>query len=284
MSSKQPLKAEYRRVAESYGFNVNFKSKNWLKQFKHEMDITYESIGGTQCFLTETFIETHLDSINFSAISDSQKLTESFIEKHLDKLDVYYILKYQKLSQKFIEKHLKKFETEWSGSIATILKYQKVNLSFIKRHAKTKLHKDTYSRYQRLPAKFIEDNNIRITKNNWMYKDIKFKEKYIKEKTDYPIFSDKHGKYIIAYKGIRKNRYSAYNYQYKYLKGQTYEAHCDCNADDCASFGLSAWNYAYAEDYCNDLVVKVKIYIKDIGCIVNHDKNKIRCRKMTILS
>ena len=123
---------------------------------------------------------------------------------------------------------------------------------------------------------------MKISNNNWLYKDEEFKLNYIKTHTKYEILNDKDGKYIIAYKGIRSDRYSKYNFQYQYMKGKTYESHCDCIQSNENSFGLSAWTKEKATEYCNELVVKVKIYIKDIGALV-HDNNKIRCFKQTIL-
>ena len=48
------------------------------------------------------------------------------------------------------------------------------------------------------------------------------------------------------------------------------------------SFGLSAWTYDKAREYCDELIFKVKIHINDIACFV-HDNNKIRCTKLKIM-
>ena len=94
-----------------------------------------------------------------------------------------------------------------------------------------------------------------------------------------------HEDYFIAYKGIRADRYSKYNFLYQYLKGHTYETWCDCSAEDC-SFGFSAWTKEEASAYCNELVVRVKVRYEDVGRVV-HDVvlggGKIRCFKMEIL-
>jgi len=63
---------------------------------------------------------------------------------------------------------------------------------------------------------------------------------------------------------------------------KTYESHCDCNIDNNSSFGLSAWTIKEAKEYCNQKIIKVKININDLGCIV-HSGNKLRCRKFTVL-
>ena len=90
-----------------------------------------------------------------------------------------------------------------------------------------------------------------------------------------------HDDYFIAYKGIRRDRYSNFNFQYQYLKGETYETWCDCSADE-SSFGFSAWTEKGARLYCNELVVRVKVRYEDVGRVV-HNGGKIRCFKMEVL-
>ena len=88
--------------------------------------------------------------------------------------------------------------------------------------------------------------------------------------------------FILAYKGVRKNNYSAFNFQYRYEIGKTYTSNCDCNLLNGNSFGLSAWTLNEARKYCDEKILLVKIYIEDIGAIV-HDGNKIRCFKLTVV-
>ena len=90
-----------------------------------------------------------------------------------------------------------------------------------------------------------------------------------------------HEDYFIAYKGIRSDRYSKYNFLYQYLKGHTYETWCDCSADE-DSYGFSAWTEDRARNYCDELVVRVKVRYEDVGRVV-HNGGKIRCFKMEIL-
>ncbi len=163
-----------------------------------------------------------------------------------------YIAKYQKLSELFIDKHQDKWD--WNH----------------------------IAKYQKLSEPFIDKHQLIIRDSNWMYKTPDFIESYIRTNTKYDVCEDINGKFIIAYKGIRNDRYSKFNFQYCYLKDNTYESHCDCNIDNENSFGLSAWTEEAASEYCSELVVRVKIYIKDIGCFV-HGNNKIRCRKLTVL-
>ena len=93
-----------------------------------------------------------------------------------------------------------------------------------------------------------------------------------------------HDDYFIAYKAIRPDRYSLFNFQYQYLPGETYESTCDCSESE-NSFGLNVGTYSHAKQYLIDkrgIIVKCKVYYKDIGRIV-HNGEKIRCFKITIL-
>ena len=214
---------------------------------KTEVQNICKEINLTIDFTSETEFS---DKVTWINISTSQKLSEKFIEKFQDKVDWYRISKFKKLSEKFIEKF-----------------QHKVNWIYI-------------SNYQKLSEKFIKKHKL-VVSDNWNYVSVEEKVKFVKEKTKYEVLSDKGGKYIIAFKGIRSDRYSKYNFQYKYLKDKSYTCHCDCTAEE-NSFGLSAWTKEAATNYCNELVVKVKIYIKDIGRIV-HNNNKIRCSKFKVL-
>ena len=135
------------------------------------------------------------------------------------------------------------------------------------------------SQYQKLSIKFRKEFDVKIDEDNWIYKPINFKLKKLKEINLYEIIDNK---FIIAYKGIRSDNYSKINFQYKYEVGKTYESTCDCNINNENSFGLSAWTLTEARKYCNEKIIKVKININDLGCIV-HKGNKLRCRKFTVL-
>ena len=60
-----------------------------------------------------------------------------------------------------------------------------------------------------------------------------------------------------------------------------YESTADFTADE-DSFGLSAWIEEKARMYCDELVVRVKIYYKDVARVV-HNGGKIRASKIEIL-
>ena len=112
---------------------------------------------------------------------------------------------------------------------------------------------------------------------SWHYKSVEEKKKAVVDTGLYECHED----YFIAYKGIRSDRYSKYNFQYQYLKGEIYETWCDCSAEE-NSFGFSAWTESEAKRYCNELVVRVKVRYEDVGRVV-HDGGKIRCFKVEVL-
>lgn len=114
----------------------------------------------------------------------------------------------------------------------------------------------------------------------WQYQDTGFKKEKLIETENYECYDD----YFIAYKAIRGDRYSLYNFQYQYLPGETYESSCDCT-DTENSFGLNVGTYDFAKSYLDNkkgLIVKCKVYYKDIGRIVDDD-DKVRCFKITVL-
>ena len=199
---------------------------------------------------TEKFIKSHLNEVSWYYISKCQKLTEKFIKEHKDLVSWYYISQYQKLTEKFIKEH--KDLVSWY----------------------------CISKYQKLTEKFIKEHELTIRDNSWLYTSTKDKIDYIKKNTKYKVIKNK---YIVAYKSIRSDNYSVFNFQYKYLVGKTYESHCDCNLDNENSFGLSAWTEEKALEYhSTGKLLKVKINIEDIGAIV-HSGNKIRCFKFEVL-
>ena len=140
---------------------------------------------------------------------------------------------------------------------------------------------DWIAKYQRLSKNFIrefkDDIYMGLIADSWQYKSVEEKKKAVMDTGLYECHKD----YFIAYKGIRANRYSRYNFQYQYLKGETYETWCDCSAEECG-FGFSVWTKERARDYCDELVVRVKVRYEDVGRVV-HDGGKIRCFKMEIL-
>ncbi len=274
--------------------------ENKLKQANKELGTHYSDWDDISIYqkLSEDFIERHKNNFNWHYISIYQKLSEVFIEKHSDKVNWHYISRYQKLSEDFIERHADK--VNWNY----ISIYQKLSEDFIERHA-DKVHWHYISEYQKLSEDFIEKHKDKvdwycismcqklsedfinkysdklvhdIIRVSWLYKSTEEKKAAVISTGLYECHED----YFIAYKGIRSDRYSNYNFQYRYLPGETYESHCDFSSAE-NSFGLSVWTEKAATDYCNELVIKVKVRYEDVGRLV-HDNGKIRCTRITILT
>ena len=188
---------------------------------------------------------------NWEFLSMHRKLTENFIRKFADFVDWEWISVYQYLSEDFIREFKDRVDWDW------IAKYQRLSKNFIR--------------------EFKDDIYMGLIADSWQYKSVEEKKKAVMDTGLYECHKD----YFIAYKGIRANRYSRYNFQYQYLKGETYETWCDCSAEECG-FGFSAWTKERARDYCDELVVRVKVRYEDVGRVV-HDGGKIRCFKMEIL-
>lgn len=223
--------------------------------------------------LSEEFMEKHSDKLDWRDISLYQKLTEKFITKHFDKLDPVFISKYQKLSEKFIEKNLEVFD------IHDVCRYQKISEKFIESHYE-KSNFSYVQKYQKLSPEFKKKHSKHLDKLYycWLYKSGDEKLKEIKKSGLYDIKGD----YVYAYKGIRSDRHSRYNFQYQYFVGKTYSCHADHNLDNENSFGLSTWTLENAKEYCDELIVLVKIHKDDLAALV-HDSQKIRCSKFTVV-
>ena len=247
--------------------------------------------------LTEDFIQEFKDKVDWICISRYSHLSEDFIRKFADRVDWFYISAYQYLSEDFIREFADRVTWDW------LVKYQHLSEDFI-REFKYKVDWTYISTYHRLSEEFIREfkgkvNWIRISKHqhlsedfieefkdwlhmrgiadSWHYKSVEEKKKAVMDTGLYECYDD----YFIAYKGIRSDRYSKFNFQYQYLKGETYETWCDCSANE-DSYGFSAWTEEGAREYCKELIVRVKVRYEDVGRVV-HNGGKIRCFKMEIL-
>ena len=246
-------------------------SEEFIERHAGEVDWEYISVYQK---LSEEFIEKHADEDDWNRISEYQKLSEEFIEKHADKVNWYCISMYQKLSEEFIEKHADKVDWYW------ISEYQKLSEEFIEKYAE-KIDWDCISKYQKLSEEFIEQHagtlHMPFINDSWNYKSADFKKAAVEATGLYECHKD----FFYAYKGIRSDRYSKRNFQYRYMPGKTYECFADASSNE-NSFGLSAWTKEKAEQYCPELVVKVKVYYKDVARVV-HNGGKIRCSKLTVM-
>ena len=251
---------------------------NKLEFLNKELSTNYKSLDKVDWFeisanqkLSEDFIREFQDKVYWNSISTYQKLSEDFIREFQDKIDWYWISQYQKLSEDFI----REFQNEvYWGYISA---YHKLSEDFI-REFQNKVEWCCISIYQKLSEDFIKEFNLKIDEDNWLYKTTEFKKEQVIKCGLYECHDD----YFIAYKAIRNDRYSHYNFQYQYLKNGIYECHCDCTNDE-NSFGLSVWTEDGAKNYNNTgLIVKVKVRYEDVGRLV-HNSNKIRCFKIEIL-
>ena len=243
-------------------------SEDFIREFQDKVD--WEYISAYQK-LSEDFIREFQDEVNWYEISKNQKLSEDFIREFQDKVDWNWISLNQKLSEDFIKEFQDK--VDWSY----ISTYQNLSEDFI-REFQDKVDWNCISKYQKLSEDFIKEFNLKIDEDNWLYKTTEFKKEQVIKCGLYECHDD----YFIAYKAIRNDRYSHFNFQYQYLKNGIYECHCDCT-DNENSFGLSVWTEDGARKYNNrGLIVKVKVKYEDVGRLV-HDSNKVRCFKIEIL-
>ena len=283
---------------------------------KNSVRIDWFAISMCQ-ILSEEFIDRHVNDVFWHSVSKYQKLSESFIAKHSSRVDWMEIFEFQKLSPMFIAVNAGNSSLYWT----VISMFQKLNEKFIEAHADKvrwsvifrcqslseefiDKHKERWDndsdrlsnrkaiiKYQKLSEEYKIKHNLKSPLDtlgfddikdcdSWLYASTKTKIDYIKKNTKYKIIDNK---YIIAYKSVRSDNYSVYNFQYKYEVGKTYESHCDCNLFTDNSFGLSAWNKKQALRYhSKGKLLKVKINIEDIGAIV-HSGNKIRCFKFEVV-
>ena len=243
-------------------------SEEFIREFEDKVDWVWI------CFrqkLSEDFIREFQYKVSWVSISKFQKLSENFIREFQDKVDWYNISAYQKLSEDFI-REFKDCVIWWN-----ISKYQKLSENFIMEF-QNEVYWPWICEHQKLSPDFIKEFNVKVDECNWLYKDTEFKKKEVIEIGLYECYDD----YFIAYKSIRNNRYSFFNFQYQYLKGGIYECHCDTTKDE-NSFGLSAWTKEKALGYDDTgIIVKVKIKYEDVGRVV-HNGGKIRCFKFEVL-
>lgn len=243
-------------------------SEDFIREFINE--VNWYCISAYQK-LSENFIREFKDRVNWTNISKHQKLSEDFIREFQNEVYWDYISKYQKLSEKFIIEFKEQISLEYICSV------QSLSSDFILKH-KDDLLIDNIVFFQKINEDTLKILKTPTPKNNWNYKTVNFKKKKVKNSGLYECYDD----HFIAYKNVRRDRYSHYNFQYQYLKGGVYECHCDCtNAEN--SFGLSAWTKKQAKTFKkNGLIVKVKIKYEDVGRVV-HNGGKIRCSKFEVL-
>ena len=246
-------------------------TEEFIREFADMFDWEYIS----KCqHLSEDFIWEFKDYVDWDYISSYQHLSEDFIGEFKDRVNWTYISMYQHLSEDFIREFKDNVKWGW------ISHYQYLSEDFI-REFENRVWWFWISECQRLSEEFIDEFkyllNVDVIADSWHYKSTEEKKKAVIDTGLYECHED----YFIAYKGIRADRYSKFNFLYQYLKGHTYETWCDCS-DDENSYGFSAWTEEEAREYCDELVVRVKVRYEDVGRVV-HNGGKIRCFKMEIL-
>lgn len=288
--------------------------EEFIEKYSEEVD--WKGISIYQ-HLSESFIEKHADDVNWYDISSYQWLSESFIDKYSDKIKWEFAVIHQKLSEKLIEKYLgyinwykastyqqlsEKFIDKYSDIVdwVQISSWQKLTEDFIESHAdkvnwicvsiyqqlsenfirkhKNELALDDIARHQVISLNFAKELGIAdiFLKHNNCLKPVS----YWKEAVENTELYECHEDYFIAYKGLRFNRYGRKIFLYQYLPGKPCECFSDYS-DDKHSFGLSAGIKETAENYCDKLVVRVKVYYEDVTAV--NDNGEIRCKKMTAL-
>ena len=246
-------------------------TEEFIREFADMFDWEYIS----KCqHLSEDFIREFKDYVDWDYISSYQHLSEDFIREFKDRVNWTYISMYQHLSEDFIRELKDNVKWGW------ISHCQYLSEDFI-REFKDRVNWYLISECQHLSKEFIDEFKYLLNENviadSWHYKSTEEKKKSVMDTGLYECHED----YFIAYKGIRADRYSNYNFQYQYLKGHTYETWCDCS-DDENSYGFSAWTEEEAREYCDELVVRVKVRYEDVGRVV-HKGGKIRCFKLEVL-
>ena len=258
------------------------------------------------CSFSEDFIDRHKDELNWFDVCKNQHLSEEFIESHLEYVNWINISSYQLLSESFLKRHEEEiyhsaievfgnfseefiYENLRNGNFDEyIFQYCNLSESFLERlindrHCFRSYYFDNISRYQRLSTRFKLKYSRFLTIDckfdNWLYESTENKKQAVIDTGLYECYDD----YFIAYKAIRYDRYSLYNFKYKYKKGGVYESWCDCTSEK-NSFGLNVGTSTYATIYScgNGMLVRCKVRYEDVGRVV-HGGNKIRCFKIEVL-
>lgn len=224
--------------------------------------------------LSETQIEKYADKVNWSYISANQKLSEDFIRKHCDSVDWDHICIYQRLS----EDMLNEFANRLNWRHACL--YQQLSEEFITKHI-NEIDWVSVSMNQKLSPQFIakwKDHLImNYVNDNWQYQSTEFKKKQVEKTGLYECHDD----YFIAYKGVRGNGYSKFNFKYQYEVGHVFTDFCDYSMNE-NGFGLSVWTKGQAKEYGNPYYLKVKVRYEDVGRVIRSGA-KIRCTRIEIL-
>jgi len=238
-------------------------------------------------FNSDFWIRLFINGVDWKIVSSDYNLSEDFIDYFEGFVDWYNISKYQKLSENFIEKF--KYKVNWDNIVC----FQDLSSEFIKKY-ENKIDWYYIIKYERNCEKeFIEKYRNKFSKFIWNLKLNEEKESDIKN-AGYEILNDENGKYILSYKAIREDNKSFTDpYNYEYIGGKIYESRCNCDVIEEYSYGLGVWEEKNAIEFGKSIsrsiylekfkLIKVKIYINDIGAIIKNKNNMIRCFKFEVV-
>lgn len=131
--------------------------------------------------LTETFIETYKDKINFSSLSKNKNLTETIAKKYISKLDFVKLSKNKNLSNEFFD--MNSHHIVWDA----FSRYNLITCWFYEKHHNS-INKDELSKNENLTQEFVKkylhdiNYNILLAHNNKLPFDFIFNTS--------PIFED----------------------------------------------------------------------------------------------
>lgn len=254
------------------------------------------------------------DEIDWIDVSSQYPLTEDFIRTYKDYVNWFYILRYQKLSEPFITEVLNEGYLEPYGEVLST--YQRLSTGFIKEHKdflsdtwwRRNLPKLSYDEviqdlegttgyywWPEMPipieAKDYAFNHIdkesnlsaytvalTYWKNNYVAQHTPQQTKEILESFGYECYGD----YFIAYKGIKANRYPKFNFSRQYNVGETYEDACYVGPGLYGP-GICVSTREEAERYCNELIIRCEVRYEDVGAVLK-DGLFMRCFKIKVLS
>lgn len=230
--------------------------------------------------LSESFILKYFKRLNKTNLARYQVLTDKVLAKcakYISDSDFwYFVSEFQRLSEKNIHKYIDKL------SLLKITKFQTLSENFIRKNIKI-LNSDSLEKYQYYSDAFADE--LGLNKSILFHAKDKANINRLKRKLIRTGKYECHKDGFIAYKAIRYNRYSFFNFRYKYLKDNVFESNCDCTNNEC-SFGLNVGTYDFAKSYLgndiNGVIVKCKVKYEDVGAMV-HNNEKVRCFKITVL-
>jgi hypothetical protein len=191
-----------------------------------------------------------------NSVCEYQKMSEGYIKLLWEGLTKYQrnlICVYQKMSEGYIK-------LLWGGLTEDqrnlVCKYQKMSEGYIKSNKLTipwRFDRLTQAERFRLIEQYCKDNNLEYDAKN---------------------------KTLYAFKTIRNDWYSNFNFSVKYKLNQEARVDmCDCTNSE-NSFGLSAWTKNKAlEYYDKGKLLKVAVKFDDVGFL--RKDGKIRCWGLT---